>query len=56
MRIGITTQEIFHPNHAEPGYFLSRSWHDFFTQIGMDLVPLHSLRQLDEEITESRLS
>jgi len=55
MRIGITTQEIYHPNYAEPGYFLSRSWHDFFTRIDMDLVPLHSLRQLNEEITENRL-
>ena len=55
MRIGITTQEISHPNYAEPGCFLSRSWHDFFTRIDMDLVPLHSLRQLNEEIAENRL-
>ena len=55
MRIGITTQEISHSNYAEPGNFLSRSWHDFFTRIDMHLVPLHSLRQLKEEITENRL-
>ena len=55
MRIGITTQEISHSNYVEHGYFLSRSWHDFFTQLDMDLVPLHSLRQLNEEITQNRL-
>ena len=55
MRIGITTQEISHPNYSELGYFLSKGWHDFFSHIDLDLVPLHSLRQVDEEITEKRL-
>ena len=55
MRIGITTQEISHPNYDEPGYFLGRSWHDFLTQIDIDLVPLQSLGQLNQELTEKRL-
>ncbi len=55
MRIGITTQEISHPNYAETGYFLSRSWYGFFSQIGMDLVPLNNLQQLNDEMSENRL-
>tara|TARA_B100000700_G_C14870926_1_gene773390 strand:+ start:246 stop:896 length:651 start_codon:yes stop_codon:yes gene_type:complete len=52
MYVGITVQNINHPNYSEKGHYLNVRWQDFAEASGFTLIPLTSVSLADQMIRE----
>ena len=52
MHVGITVQNINHPNYSEKGHYLNVRWQDFADATGFTLIPLTSISLVDQMIRE----
>ena len=52
MYVGITLQNIDHPNYSEKGHYLNVRWQDFAEASGFTLIPLTSVSLADQMIRE----
>jgi len=52
MYVGITVQNIDHPNYSEKGHYLNVRWQDFAEASGFTLIPLTSITLTNQMIKE----
>ena len=52
MQVGITVQNINHPNYTELGHYLNVRWQAFAYEVGFTLIPMTSIALTEKMVSE----
>ena len=55
MQVGITVQNLQHPDYFELGHYLNIRWQEFANKIGITLIPLTSISLTEKMIKEKSI-